>query len=189
MKKIVIGSLLFCATLMASEPPIKPGSDARLEQSKPLSFEQKFNELKKDGWRIRNKPDHRDDLPITAQIKSGGSVSFAKPTVMRYSWDVVLRTIDHDNKSEIVLMYNKPSPASAAFRLKSGRLSSIDIMDRPIRYATAGSESGSILIEQNMVKNVSRVLVVIQERIEIVTDGQVVHTGYLNNIRVVEFEK
>ena len=182
--------LLVVSSIPAAEPS---ASDPRavIMADAVVPFERCVKQLEADGWRLVNKPDQRDDLPVVARRESGRRTPFTGPSSLRYSWVVALEPvqIEAGENTTVTFSFHKPKSTEYLFDTQSDKQYSIDIMDEPVRYMAPEKRAEKISIKQNVPNGVTRKIVLVQQKVELVENGQVMKGGYVKTMTFVVFQR
>jgi hypothetical protein len=192
-----LASLPFCHQVsVRSEGSVQSEAGNKIDGNKeqlryPILFDKLKEDLLANGWTLTGRPDPRASKAIVSKREEKVRTKFDKPTKIRFSWVVIdkPRQVPPGKEVEIRWGEKRSEATDTDFTLEDGTVLGFSVSKAPDQIVKP--EEAGIRISQQLEarKEVSMILVHLQQMIEIVQDGKTTEKGYLPHTASVVFEK
>jgi hypothetical protein len=151
-----------------------------------LLVKEKFE---KDGWKMIGNPIRFEDKAVFSINIDGKRQKLKHDTRLKNSWVIYYgpTPIPKNKKEKMVLFFQRPLGKEIIFEFAPDKFETLSIAEKPSKQSTEDKAAVTLSISTAEASN--KMLILLQNRVEVIQGERKLFAGYTNNYSMVEFVK
>lgn len=145
--------------------------------------------LTDDGWKATHEPLKRGPCPVTAKLVKKDSVAYPPNTQLQFSWAVIWGPVEIGSEEQV--FYSRRPKIDLKFRRDDGSVYEVSGARAWEKQTPLADGEGGLkeTVRREVPDGVRQKAVLLQRRMDVVVDGKIAETLFLNSTSLICFEK